>query len=332
MQGAQDIGMGFRTAMAIVVAEELGLQPKDIDVRIGNSKFGYGPGSGGSTTTPSVAPAVHAAAFNAKKMLLDGVAQHFGVPASQLDLQGGRVVAAASTEPAATTGGADGTETSGTSGYQFINEGHTDFVLHSDGSVTSNTVTNSTFPKGGLSWKQACALLPRDKITAGGDRPENFGGFRDGVAGVQFAEVEVDTETGQVRVVKVVAVQDAGRTLNRLTCESQIAGGIIQGVSYALFENRIMDKQAGHMVNPNLMDYKIAGPADCPQIVPIVYQVANGKNTVGVMGMAEAPTIPTAAAIANAIFNATGVRIRELPITPDKVLAALAQKQGAAHA
>ncbi|MGI8907256.1 MAG: xanthine dehydrogenase family protein molybdopterin-binding subunit [Candidatus Sumerlaeaceae bacterium] len=313
MQGAQDIGMGFRTAMAIVVAEELGLQPTEITVRIGETRFGYGPGSGGSTTTPSVAPAVHAAAYNARRMLLNAVAEHFKVAPTELDLKKGRIIAKASMELSPATGGADGTETSATQ----------------DNTTTQTAVV--ALPKGGLSWKQACALLPRDKITAGGDRPENFAGFRDGVAGVQFAEVEVDIETGQVRVVKVVAIQDAGRSLNKLGCESQISGGVIQGVSYALFEDRIMDKNTGHMVNPNFMDYKIAGPSDCPLIVPIVYQVANGKNTTGVMGMAEAPTVPTAAAIANAVYNAIGVRIREIPITPDKVLAALAGK-GVAHA
>lgn len=133
-----------------------------------------------------------------------------------------------------------------------------------------------------------------------------------------------------MRVKKIVAVQDAGRTINELAARSQISGGVIQGLSYALFENRIMDRQAGHMVNPNFIDYKIAGPIDCPEIVPIVFQVANGKNSVGAMGMAEGPIVPTAAAIANAVYNAIGVRIRELPLTPDKILMAVAEKNSGA--
>lgn len=282
-QGAQDIGTGFRTAMAIIVAEELGLQPAQIKTFVGDTSLGYGPGSGGSTTTPSVAPAVHAAAFAAKRQLQDAVAKHLGVKPEDVKFADGKVSAA---------------------------------VDVAAGAAAGKTLT----------FKQACALLPGDKITGAGDREANYEGFSNNVAGVQFAEVEVDEETGQVRVMKVVAVQDAGRTLNKLAMESQICGGVIQGVSYALFENRIMDKQVGHMVNPNLMEYKIAGPADCPEIVPIVFQVANGKNTVGAMGMGEPPIIPTAAAIANATYNAIGVRVRELPMTPDRVIAALQTK------
>lgn len=287
MQGAQDLGTGFRTAMAIIVAEELGLQPSDITTRIGETKYGVGPGSGGSTTTPTVAPAVHAAAYGAKRKLFDAVAAHWGVKSDDLEAGSGFIYMKPPPE------GADASE---------------------------NASKKLTF-------KQACALLPTDKITFGADRTPNYDGFSNGVAGVQFAEVEVDVETGEVRVIKVVAIQDAGRTLNKLLTESQICGGVIQGVSYALFENRIMDRQLGHMVNPNLMDYKIAGPKDCPEIVPIVFQVANGKNSVGAMGMGEPPTIPTAGAIANAIFNAIGARVYELPMTPDKVLAALARKE-----
>jgi len=170
--------------------------------------------------------------------------------------------------------------------------------------------------------------LPADKITASADRRPNTDGFRDITAGVQFAEVEVDIETGIVRVVKVVAVQDAGLTLNTLAARSQIAGGVIQGVSFALFENRIMDRSRGLMVNPNFMDYKIAGPADCPEIESIIFQVANGKNSVGAMGLGESPVIPTPAAIANAIYNATGARVFEMPMTPDRVLAAIERKVG----
>ncbi|MBX7246692.1 MAG: xanthine dehydrogenase family protein molybdopterin-binding subunit [Candidatus Sumerlaeaceae bacterium] len=279
-QGAQDIGTGFKTVLAILVAEELGLKPEDITVRAADSRFPYGPGSGGSTTTPTVAPAVHAAAYAAKRKLFEALATTWQVKPDDISAKDGKVFVASD-------------------------------------------------PSKSLPFKKACAALTADKVTGSADREANYDGYRGNTAGCQFAEVEVDTETGVVRVLRVVAVQDAGRIINKLCSESQISGGVIQGLSYALFEDRIMDKSAGKMVNANFMEYKIAGPKDCPEIKSIVLDVANGRNSVGAMGLGEAPVIPTAAAIANAIYNAIGVRIFELPMTPDKIIAALARKEGA---
>ena len=136
----------------------------------------------------------------------------------------------------------------------------------------------------------------------------------------------LDRETGVVRVTKVVAVQDCGRVIDRLLAESQIIGAVIGGVSYALFEDRRLDRNLGRMVNPDLLFYRIAGSRDIPEIVPIAYPVINGKNNAGVMGLGEPPAIPTAGAIANAVTNAIGARVRELPITPDRVLAAISER------
>ncbi|MEW6745522.1 MAG: xanthine dehydrogenase family protein molybdopterin-binding subunit [Planctomycetota bacterium] len=174
-----------------------------------------------------------------------------------------------------------------------------------------------------LSFAEACELMDGEMIRAEGVRADNYAVYYEGVAGCQFAEVEVDVETGLVRVIKVVAVHDCGRVINRLQAENQVIGGVIQGMSYALHENRILDRNTGTMVNPDLLSYKVSGSRDMPEIVPIFYDVANGGNNVGLAGLGEPPVIPTAAAIANAITNATGARVRELPITPDKVLAAL---------
>ena len=167
------------------------------------------------------------------------------------------------------------------------------------------------------------AGAPGGKITVTGSRPEDFRRYRGGVAGCQFAEVEVDTETGMVRVLKVVAVQDCGRIVNRLTAESQIQGGVLQGISYALFEERVLDRQKGAMLNADFLNYKILGPRDTPDIDVVLFEVSNAGNTVGLLGLGEPPTVPTAAAVANAVANAIGARIYELPITPDKVLGAL---------
>jgi len=143
---------------------------------------------------------------------------------------------------------------------------------------------------------------------------------------VQFAEVEVDTDTGFVKVRKILCVQDCGLVVNKLTCESQLNGGIIMGIGYALYEQRIMDAQSGVVLNPNFETYKLPGPADTPDIEIILLDMPER----GVIGVGEPATVPTAAAIANAVANALGVRVTSLPITPDKVLAALGKLPKAA--
>jgi xanthine dehydrogenase YagR molybdenum-binding subunit len=138
----------------------------------------------------------------------------------------------------------------------------------------------------------------------------------------------VDTETGKVKVLKVVGVHEIGRLINKLTAESQIIGGITQGVSTALFEERIMDNTTGNVANPNLRDYKIATSRDIPEIIPLVVDMVDPRiNNLGAKGLGEPPRIPPAGAIANAVYNAIGVHIREIPMTPDKVLQALKRKE-----
>jgi xanthine dehydrogenase YagR molybdenum-binding subunit len=137
------------------------------------------------------------------------------------------------------------------------------------------------------------------------------------------AEVEVDTETGKVRVVKVVAVKDCGIAIDKLTAESQVIGAVIQGVGYALFEERIMDPKTGRFLNADFLQYKIPTAEDCPEIQAVILPVAAGMNNASMLGIGEPPAVPVAAAIANAFANATGCRIREIPMTPARVLAAL---------
>jgi len=113
--------------------------------------------------------------------------------------------------------------------------------------------------------------------------------------------------------------------VNPLTAENQVIGAMIQGVSWALLENRIMDANVGTMVNPNLESYKILTPADMFEAVSILTPVANGGNNTSIAGIGEPPMIPVLAAVANAVYNATGARVRSLPMTPDRVLAALSE-------
>lgn len=173
----------------------------------------------------------------------------------------------------------------------------------------------------GPNWSTACGKLGVNPLVAHGEWEKGLSSR--GVGGVQMAEVEVDTETGFVRVKRVLCVQDCGLVLSRKTCESQVYGGIIGGIGYALFEERIMDGASGIVLNPNFETYKIPGAQDMPDIEVVLFDMPER----GVIGIGEPTTIPTAAAIANAVANAIGKRVTSLPITPDKVLAALGRVQ-----
>jgi xanthine dehydrogenase YagR molybdenum-binding subunit len=195
-------------------------------------------------------------------------------------------------------------------------------VKSEDLQIGYHKIFSKSDPAKSLTWKQACARLPMAGISGHGEWNQNLA--QGGVAGCQFAKVTVDTETGKIRVDKVVAVHDCGLILNRLATTSQINGGVIQGIGQALFELRWMDDQTGRMLNPNLEEYKLPFSHEIPEIDVVLYDNPIGKVT----GIGEPPVIPTSAAIANAVYNAIGVRITSLPMTPDKVLTALAKKSG----
>jgi xanthine dehydrogenase YagR molybdenum-binding subunit len=290
LSGVQDIGGGIRTALAQVVAEELGLRPVDITVRIGDTSFPVGPASGGSMTTGSITPAARNAAYKVKRQLLEQLAPVLGAAsADALEMRDGRVV-------------------------------------------------SRDAPSKWLKFRQAAQRLKTEQIAAQASRSDEYGGFafKGGpdfgigigtYGGVQFAEVAVDTETGIIRVERVVAVHDCGRPINPMALESQINGGVLQGISYALYENRLLDRNTGLMVNPNLEQYKIVGSRETPQIETVLIEEYIGRNSTDAGGIGEPSTIPTAAAIANAVYNATGVRMRQIPMTPARLLDALGRTQ-----
>lgn len=278
--GAQDIGTGMKTVMAVITAEELSLPPGRVKATMGHTTDPSGPAAGGSTTTPSLAPAVRHAAFLAKQQFAAIVGKHFGC------------------EP--------------------------DEVVFANGTVTAKG-------KPVLSFADACKLIGPNPIEAQGKRFPNYRGepFQNGVCGCQFAEVVVDTWTGLVRVVRMLAIQDCGIVIAKKLAESQVLGAMIQGVSYALHEQRIMDKRSGRMLNGDFLRYKITGPADMPQLEAILQSVVTGHTNTSAVGLGEPPSVAAGAAIASAVFNAIGVPVRHLPITPDKVLKALSQRKGA---
>ncbi len=177
----------------------------------------------------------------------------------------------------------------------------------------------------GMTYKEAAVLMPENKVVGEGRRGENPKEYAGNTFGVNFCEVEVDIETGRIKVIKVVAVHESGRIINPLTARNQVVGGVNQALSYALLEERIMDNYTGRLANPNLHDYKVVTSRDAPEIdVTFVDIVDPYRNNLGMKGLGEPTRVGFAAAFSNAVYNATGVRTRDLPITPDKILSGLA--------
>jgi xanthine dehydrogenase YagR molybdenum-binding subunit len=190
-------------------------------------------------------------------------------------------------------------------------------------------------PDRSLAWKDAAAKLGATAITA---RGVNAGGPPDptqgklidsGVGGVIMADVAVDTETGIVKMVRSVCVQDCGTIISLKTAESQCYGALIMGIAYSLFEEKVHDPLTGRMLNPNMEFYKLANIGDIGELV-VHMMTSDFHDKRGVIGLGEPPVIGPGAAISNAVANAIGVRVPMLPLTPDRVLAALEQKGGRA--
>ena len=279
----QDIGTGTRTAMAQIAAEELGLPLESITVALGNSARGpYAAISAGSSTTPSMGPAVRAAAADAARQILEIAAQRFQVEERVLSLRDGRIVSA-------------------------------------DG--------------GSWALEEVTGLLSDGQILAKGSRGPNPTGMRVLTFGVQVAEVAVDVETGEVRVERIAAIHDVGRVVNPLGASSQVEGGIVQGIGHTLSEQRLLDPESGGALTVTLDAYKLPTIADVPEIVTDLLDIPDEHLTsLGSKGLGEPPIIPTAAAIANAIRDATRADVRSLPITREEMLRALREARERTYA
>ncbi|MEC7555737.1 MAG: molybdopterin cofactor-binding domain-containing protein, partial [Planctomycetota bacterium] len=171
-------------------------------------------------------------------------------------------------------------------------------------------------------WKQACGLLGGMALEVQGQGPKNDGLTSQGVAGIQMADVTVDIETGIVKVNELVAVQDCGLIIDELTARSQVYGGLIMGIAYAISEERVMDNRTGRFINADLENYKLPRIGDIGKLKVHMYQ-PDSEYERGVVGLGEPPVISTGAAISNAVANATGVRVPVQPLTPQRVLEAL---------
>jgi CO/xanthine dehydrogenase Mo-binding subunit len=274
----QDIGTGTRTTMAQIAAEELGVPLSNVRVELGDSARGpFASVSAGSSTTPSMGPAVRAAAADAKRQLIEIAAQRYHLEERVLDIKDGQVISA-----------------------------------------------------DGGSWplEEVTGLLGDAQILGKGARGPNPTGMRVLTFGIQVAEVAVDVETGEIRVERIAAIHDVGRIINPLGAQSQVEGGIIQGIGHTLSEERLLDPQSGTTLTVTLDSYKLPTIADVPEIVcEFVDKPDEHLTNLGSKGLGEPPIVPTAAAIANAIRDATGADVHSLPITREEMLRALREAE-----
>jgi xanthine dehydrogenase YagR molybdenum-binding subunit len=276
VMGASDLGTGTKTVMSMIVAEELGVPLKDVEITSADTEttFFTNP-SGGSKTVPSDGPAARSAAYDAKNKLLKIAAKEMKIELKDLDIKEGVI-------------------------FQKSN------------------------PENKLTIKEAAGKSNQKVIVGIGQRGENPHQGENDNFGCHFAEVEVDSTTGEIKLLRYVAAHDAGRALNRFTYDNQIHGGVGMSIGYTFSEERIMDKASGKMLNANLQDYKIATMSDIPEKIT-TYEAKEffPGNNINAKGLGEPPVIPPPAAIANAIYNAIKIRCFDLPITPDKIINAL---------
>jgi len=185
-------------------------------------------------------------------------------------------------------------------------------------------------PKKRIEWAKACRKLGTETISEMGSQPDRDGGklADSGVGGVQVADVSVDMETGIIKMNKMVAVQDCGLIIDLKLAESQVYGAMIMGICSALWEERVYDQMTGDYLNADMEFYKLAGVGDIGELV--VHMMTGVYDDRGVIGLGEPPAISPMAAISNAVFNAIGARVSTVPLTPDRVLAALEKKGGMA--
>jgi CO/xanthine dehydrogenase Mo-binding subunit/aerobic-type carbon monoxide dehydrogenase small subunit (CoxS/CutS family) len=281
----QDIGTGTRSVLANTVAHEFGLEPHEVEVRIGDSKLPEGPGSGGSRVTASVIPPT-LLAIGQLKAAIQQNAKRQPVPGSNAPW---REMLAASPDLSATS------------------------VRPEDSRPVAPGIQSPLKQAGFMGMIFGWMMRRLSNLAIGAGVPSS----------VQIVEVEVDTWLGHVRVVNVHTGIAVGRIAAPALARGQAAGAVIQGIGYALYEAREVDSRTGDILSGGMDDYRIPGIADMPAID--VHFDEGGFDHVmgGSVGIGEVATVPTSPAIANAIYNATGIRLTELPIRPDRLVAAL---------
>jgi CO/xanthine dehydrogenase Mo-binding subunit len=285
--GAQENGSGAVMALPLLVADLLGMKPTDFSILYQDTDAApFDAGSSGSQTTMNNGRAVVEAAGEVRDKLLDLAAEKLEVAREDLELADGQVRVVGSPSKAVEIAELAG------SGEQLLGKG--------SGPVPENP---SCHVEGCLGRLGLESFL----------EPQIF---------THAARVKVDRETGVVRVLQVAAVHDSGVIVNRLGATGQVYGGVVMGIGQALLEASQLDAD-GRQRNPHLLDYKLVTAADAPRIdVAWIETPAQNGGPKGTRGVGEPPTVPTPGAIANAIARAVGGRVRELPMTPERVWAA----------
>jgi xanthine dehydrogenase YagR molybdenum-binding subunit len=250
-----------------------------VEVELGDSARGpYASISAGSSTLPSMGPAVRAAAADAKRQVIEIAAQRYDLEERVLDIRGGTVVSA-------------------------------------DGNLSTPL-------------EEVVGLLDEAQILGKGARGPNPTGMSVLTFGVHVVEVAVDVETGEVNVERVAAIHDVGRIVNPLGASSQVEGGIIQGIGHTLSEERLLDPGTGRILTTSLDAYRMPTIADVPEIIcEFVDRPDEHLTNLGSKGLGEPPIVPIAAAIANAVRDATGADVHELPISREEMLRALREAE-----
>jgi xanthine dehydrogenase YagR molybdenum-binding subunit len=277
---ATDIGTGTYTVMTQLSAELLGLWLDQVEVRLGDTNLPMAPMEGGSGLTAALGSAIHSACRGVIQAFLDTVADDPRSP-----LRGCRL----------------------------------DEVTVADGRIQ-----HSHEPERGEAYSDILARHGLDELAADGDsappKPEEAGMAPAGAFAARFVEIRVDPDLGLVRVARMVSAIDAGRILNEKTATSQIIGGTVGGIGMALLEETVTDPATGRIANANLGDYLVPVNADVPDMEVFFVGEPDRFNPIGVKGVGEVGLVGIAAAIANAVYHATGRRIRSLPITADQLL------------
>jgi len=291
LTGAVEIGGGQDTIVAQFVAEELGVPLEDIRVVSMDSEYTpHDLGSRASRFTFHGGLAARAAAADAKKQLLELAAEKLEASAQDLEMK---------------------------DGYIFVKGSPSKSLHYLDVATRPGSGTSM-----GVQAKYGRSILGRGVYSKD---PGKLGGINAMPFGAQVAEVEVDPETGVVTVVKFISVSDIGRAINPMFIEGQVEGGIVQGMGYAMTEELVREK--GRTLNPNFRDYKMPTTMDIPVIETYLLETNDPIGPFGAKSIGEATSIPTPGAIANAVYDAIGVRITDLPITPEKILKALKEKK-----
>ena len=293
--GTVDCGQGAKTVLAQIAAETLGMNLDE--VRIYTMDTENAPmdsrGASASSVTFISGNAVYNAAKQAREKLLTVAAEKLEAAVEDLDIRSSRIFVKSAPDRSMTLGEVAEASTYRQGSEAILESAHydtpTEFIDHMTG--TGN-------------------ISPAYSFAA------------------HAAEVEVDTETGRVRVLRIAAAHDVGRAINPMLLEAQIHGGLSQGLGYGLTENLAIE--GGQFLNGNFADYKIFTSKDMPEVIPIIVETDDPEGPYNAKGIGEPVLVPTAPAVANAIFDAVGVRIKDLPVTPARVFGALRASEGSA--